>query len=97
VELPPGAEVLGGNATTRYAALAIGPRILTLQPHPEFPAGVVEILLETRAQTVPDDLCAAARAGLSEPIDSARVADWIGDVIDGAPAGRVPFAQAARA
>jgi GMP synthase (glutamine-hydrolysing) len=97
VALPPGAQVLGGNDFTCNAVLAIGDRILTVQPHPEFPASVVEMLAEHRAATVPAPLVAAARANLTLPTENRLIADWLADVLEGAPASRIPFAEKAQA
>jgi GMP synthase (glutamine-hydrolysing) len=97
VELPPGAQVLGGNDFTCNAVLAMGDHILTVQPHPEFPASVVEMLAEHRAATVPAPLVEAARANLPLPTENRLIADWLADVLEGAPATRIPFAEKARA
>jgi GMP synthase (glutamine-hydrolysing) len=97
VELPPGAQVLGGNDFTYNAVLAMGDHILTVQPHPEFPASVVEMLAEHRAATVPAPLVEAARANLPLPTENRLIADWLADVLEGAPATRIPFAEKARA
>jgi GMP synthase (glutamine-hydrolysing) len=97
VELPPGAQVLGGNDFTCNAFLAMGDRILTVQPHPEFPASVVEMLAEHRAATVPAPLVEAARESLPLPTENRLIADWLADVLEGAPATRIPFAEKARA
>jgi GMP synthase (glutamine-hydrolysing) len=97
VALPAGATVLGHNAFTRNAVLAHGDRILTVQPHPEFPVSVVEELIAHRAGSVPADLVAAARDSLGGPTDSRLMADWLADVLEGQPATRVPFAAEARA
>jgi GMP synthase (glutamine-hydrolysing) len=97
VRLPEGATVLGRNDFTAAAAMAVGPRILTVQPHPEFPASVVETLIAHRSATVPDDRLDEARAGLAQPTDNRLIADWLADVLEGAPAARVPFAETAGA
>lgn len=96
VRPPGGATVLGRNEFTAAAAMAVGPRILTLQPHPEFPASVVETLIAHRSATVPGDRLDRARAGLGQPTDDRLVADWLADMLEGAPATRVPFAETAR-
>lgn len=96
VDLPPGATVLGSNDFTRNAVIAHGDRILTVQPHPEFPPSVIEELAGL-ATTVPEPLLKAVHADLGQPTDSRTVADWLADVIEGAPATRIPFAAEARA
>jgi GMP synthase (glutamine-hydrolysing) len=95
--LPEGASVLGHSDFTRNAVIAHGPHILTVQPHPEFPPSVVETLIEHRAPTVPADLLTHARATLNRPTDSRLIADWLGDVLEGAAATEIPFAAKARA
>lgn len=97
VDLPPGATVLGENAFTRNAVLAHGARILTVQPHPEFPPTVIEALIDNRPTTVPGEMLSKARADLTQPVDSAMMGDWLADVLQGAPATRIPFAQQVRA
>ena len=74
IEPPPGAVTLGSSDVCRHAALAIGPRILTLQPHPEFDAAFVEGLLETRGHALAPETRERARASLREAgdVDSAR-------------------------
>jgi len=70
VELPPGAEVLGGSAFCANAILAYGDRIWTIQPHPEFDAEIVQGLVETRGRgIVPDALLEAALESLPNPVD----------------------------
>jgi len=96
-QLPPGATLLGQSAFTRNAVIAHGPHILTVQPHPEFTPSVVETLIEHRGRFVPNDLLATARARMNDPDDSRLIADWLADVLEGAPATTIPFAQKASA
>jgi GMP synthase (glutamine-hydrolysing) len=93
VALPDGATVLGANGFTQNAVIAHGERILTVQPHPEFPPSVIDALIDNRPTTVPSEMLAQARADLQQPVDSAMVAEWLADVLQGAPATRIPFAQ----
>jgi len=95
VALPQGATVLGQSDFTRNAVIAHGPRILTVQPHPEFPASVVEELMLHRAPTVPGDLLDRVRDRLHQPTDSRLIADWLADVLEGADATDIPFAAQA--
>ena len=48
IDLPPGAQALGGNAFCRYAALAYDDRALSFQPHPEFGTAMTHGLARTR-------------------------------------------------
>jgi GMP synthase (glutamine-hydrolysing) len=93
VALPDGAKALGANGFTQNAVIAHGERILTVQPHPEFPPSVIDALIDNRPTTVPSEMLAQARADLQQPVDSAMVAEWLADVLQGAPATRIPFAQ----
>jgi GMP synthase (glutamine-hydrolysing) len=97
VELPPDAEVLASNGTTRFAMLAIGEKILTVQPHPEFERPVVEGLIEHRSGAIDPDLVEQAARSLDDgPNDNALLGDWMADVLEGAPANRLPHALRAR-
>ncbi len=74
-ELPPGARVLAGNDFCPYASLAIGDRVLTIQPHPEFTAWLVEQLITHRGHgVVPAPLLEQALGALDTPTDSAAYA-----------------------
>ena len=79
-ELPEGAEVIGGNDFCRNAALAYDDRILTVQPHPEFTAEMIRMLIEQRGRgVVPDARLDEALARLGAPTDSAAMAQQIAD------------------
>ncbi len=93
-ELPEGATHLGSSATCENAVLAYGEHVLTLQPHPEFPASVVETLIAHRSAGVPTDLLQAATEALPRPDDNPTIHDWIAEVLEGAPATNIPFAKA---
>ncbi|MBU2982760.1 type 1 glutamine amidotransferase [Lentibacter algarum] len=70
VDLPEGAEVIGSNAFCANAALLIDGTILTIQPHPEFTADVIDGLIKYRSGTVPDALVKSARENLGSPTQS---------------------------
>lgn len=95
VTVPDGGTVLGHSDGCANAVIAYGDHVLTMQPHPEFPASVVEKLLDFRSPTVPQPLKDAARADLGKPTDAARVGDWIAAVLKGEPARALPFAKVA--
>ena len=78
---PPGARTIGSSDFCRHAALVIGDSILTLQPHPEFNAGMVEGLIRTRSGTVPADRARAAADALDAPTDNAGFGQRIGDFL----------------
>lgn len=86
---PPGAEVVGSAEGCEIAALRYGPRIFTIQPHPEFNATMMDRLIEHRAiGVVPDPLRDHARALLDTPTDSGAMAQTIADTLrKGSPHG----------
>lgn len=78
VEPPEGAQVIGHSDFCQYAALTVGDSILTIQPHPEFTAHVLDTLIAKRGKgVVPDAQLQEAAAQLDTPTDSARFADRI--------------------
>ncbi|MGI1663526.1 type 1 glutamine amidotransferase [Palleronia sp. KMU-117] len=78
VEAPKEARVLATHPNCRYAALAYGDHIFTVQPHPEYFADTLGDLIRYRGRgVVPDARLDAAEAKLSEPTDNVRVADRI--------------------
>jgi GMP synthase-like glutamine amidotransferase len=82
VALPEGAEILAANDFCPVAAMKIGPRVLTYQPHPEFTAAYTRGLLTHRGPgVVPDTLLAAATAEAGRPNDSARVATDVAEFL----------------
>jgi GMP synthase (glutamine-hydrolysing) len=75
---PAGARVLATHPTCRYAALAYGDHIFTVQPHPEYEAPALGDLIRYRGRgNIPDPLLDAAEASLDKPTDNARLADRI--------------------
>jgi GMP synthase (glutamine-hydrolysing) len=80
VTVPPGAEVAGRAEGCEIAALRYGPKIFTVQPHPEFGSTMMDRLIEHRAiGVVPDPLRDHARSLLDTPTDSAAMARTIAD------------------
>ncbi len=78
VEKPDTARVLAETDFCRYAGLAYGDHGMSMQPHPEFDAEAVRLLLEARAPgLVPPDRIEAARDAMNLPIASEQVADRI--------------------
>ena len=90
VEVPPGAEVLGGSDFCPVGILRYGDDALSLQLHPEFDQAITEALIDVRgsAPGYPQDRIAAARAALPEPLDRARAAKMIADFFHDAQAAR---------
>ncbi|MHA6262693.1 type 1 glutamine amidotransferase [Arenibacterium sp. CAU 1754] len=72
---PEGARVLASNAFCENAILAYDDTIWTVQPHPEFNAGFVHGLIQTRGRgLVPDDILEDAEQRLGGPVSSADIA-----------------------
>ncbi len=86
VELPEGATVHASSDFCSNAIMAIGPKILTVQPHPEFEDSVVETLIETRGKALPTEITSRAKANLGHANDNRFIADWLADVLEGADA-----------
>ena len=77
-QLPDGARVLASNDFCAYAALAIGERTLTYQPHPEFYDAYFNDLARERGPgVVPDDRLRPAIDAANQPNDNARIAETI--------------------
>ncbi|MCP5085421.1 MAG: type 1 glutamine amidotransferase [Rhodobacteraceae bacterium] len=76
VEKPENARTIGSTDFCKHAILAYGDAILTMQPHPEFDAGFIEGLANSRGRgVVPDLLLDAAVAGLGKDVAKGKVAD----------------------
>lgn len=86
VDLPDGAIIHASSDFCANAIMAVGPGVLTIQPHPEFDDSVIETLIETRGRALPPDIVAGARAGLGGTNDNRFIADWMADVLSGADA-----------
>lgn len=74
IKPPEGAEVIASNPFCANAAMVIGDNVFTVQPHPEFSGAFLDALMTYRGGAVPPELVARARAALSEPTDSAKMA-----------------------
>ena len=80
---PEGAVTMGHSDFCAHAALAYGPRILSIQPHPEFDADVIDNLIKMRGPgVVPDPLLDHARSGLEQPTHNQMLADMLADVLE---------------
>lgn len=77
-EPPAEATTIASTAFCRYAGLAYKGRAMSVQPHPEFDAAAVDLLLNVRAPgVVPDDLIAGALEKQGQPLANAELADRI--------------------
>ncbi len=76
VDLPDSAQVVGHSDFCANAALLYDTRIWTIQPHPEFPARVIEQLITHRGHgVVPDHQLKAAQQRLPETTANQTIAD----------------------
>ena len=82
VTQPPNSEVTLRSPFTQYAGLAWTDRpAISFQFHPEFSPAFAKALIEQRYDIVPNP--DAAIASLDAPNDSARVAGWIRNFLNG--------------
>jgi len=76
-ELPGDAQVLASSQFCKYAALAYGDTVFTIQPHPEFNAEFMADLIDARREVLPDHVADKGLASLATPVDSDLIADKI--------------------
>jgi len=87
IELPKDARVIGSSTFCKYAMLAYGDKVLTVQPHPEFSDHFVEGLIKYRAKgVVPDDLLQVATSRIGTPKQAEMIADLFSDIFKQAKA-----------
>ena len=81
VELPPGAQRLGGNDHCEYGAFAMGNQVFTTQYHPEFSPPFMEVLINDKvAPQLPSTIGERAReqiAATDPSADSSEFAGWV--------------------
>lgn len=77
LELPSGATLLASAPTCPVAAFTLGPRVLSVQPHPEFGPEVATSIYRSDPVRFADVDVEAAIASLDRPLDRERVAAWI--------------------
>lgn len=82
-QLPDGATVIASNAFCENAGLMIGDRIMTIQPHPEFTAQMIDALIKYRGRgNISDDILKQAEAGLSQAVDAQKFADQMAAILN---------------
>ena len=82
IDAPEGAEIIASTDFCANAAMMIGDKILTIQPHPEFTAPLVAGLIEHRGRgNVPDALLDAAEGVLDTGTDNDKFADQMAAVL----------------
>lgn len=75
--LPPGAEVLGGDAACPYGAFRIGTTFFTTQYHPEITRDFFEGIIEEYGPHVGAGETKRAQAQMETPTDSLIFAEWM--------------------
>ncbi|MBY5973238.1 type 1 glutamine amidotransferase [Pseudooceanicola marinus] len=84
--LPRDAKVLAASPFCPYAALSYGPHVYTVQPHPEYGADAIDMLLRERAPgVVPPELIEAATKALDTQTTASDEAERIAAVLKGTP------------
>ena len=82
VDLPKDARVVGSSDFCKYAALAYGDKVITVQPHPEFGDGFVQDLIKYRAPgVVPNDLLEKATARMGLANQNEMIADMFANIL----------------
>ena len=78
--LPKGATVTASNDFCKNAAFLLGDKIMTIQPHPEFDARMMQLLLTMRGPgIIPDHILKRATEGLEIANDSTAYSQRIID------------------
>jgi GMP synthase-like glutamine amidotransferase len=77
LELPDGATLLATAPTCPVAAFTVGPRVLAVQPHPEFGPELAASIYRSDPSRFAGVDVDGAIAGLARPLDRRRVAAWI--------------------
>jgi GMP synthase-like glutamine amidotransferase len=81
--LPPGAEVLGGNADCPVGFYRIGRTVFATQYHPEMTDDFMAALVAEFAPMMAAGVAASARGSLAAPADTARFSEAIARFFEG--------------
>ena len=81
LDLPTDTVVLGSTDHCPNAVIQVGPSMLGIQAHPEFPGEYVEALLHAREERIGHDVVEAALASLDARRDEDVAAGWILDAL----------------
>lgn len=76
VRLPGEARLYLRSDFCPLAGFTVGTHVLTIQPHPEFPAPYTRALLDRRRPVLGEACWARAVASLEEPVDARTVGRW---------------------
>jgi GMP synthase (glutamine-hydrolysing) len=71
---PADARTIGTSAFCEHAALAYKGRAFSVQPHPEFDAAEVQLLLHVRRAGLDPDMADAVQANLPKPLSNDKLA-----------------------
>lgn len=74
VNPPACSATTGSSACCPHAELSYGTRAYTIQPHPEFTFGFAADLLESRRDSLPEEIAAATAAQLRGPLHNRTIA-----------------------
>ncbi|OCX62783.1 glutamine amidotransferase [Thioclava sp. SK-1] len=89
--LPDGFKAIGHNAFCANAAMVMGDKVFTIQPHPEFNDAFIADMVEKRGPgIVPQPVLEAAKLGLSRPKGSQTLADRIARTFKQTPTAGEP-------
>jgi len=80
--VPPGARTIATGETAEHPMYLVGDTILCIQDHPEYDAGYISELVETRRLRMGDAITddALQRIG-TEGVDNAVIAGWLADFL----------------
>jgi len=82
VQLPPGAELLGGNDFCPNLFFTIEDQVLGIQGHPEFTAEIMHEIIDARRDIFGPELCGSAASSIDEGIpDNQILAEWISNFL----------------
>ena len=84
-QLPEGAEPLGGNADCPVGAYRIGSQVLATQYHPEITEDFATALVEEYQDKLPPKVAERAKASLTQPAETERMAKRIVDFFEAPP------------
>ncbi len=83
VELPRGAELVGGNDTCPIGLYRIGNHIMSVQAHPEFSIEYARALYETRREAFGEEVYQEAVESLDGGTDRLEFAGWVSSFFRG--------------
>ncbi len=83
ITLPPDSTVLASTSGCPVSMVRVGPRMLGLQAHPEFPVAYERALLEDRIGRIGVEKVGIGVESLALPLDTERVGEWIGNFMRG--------------